>query len=217
MPIATFQPDTTASQHAGAINGDSPTTQNPNLAQLFSGDDNDGSGHFRALLKFNELDDGVSIPAGSTINSAVLTLVTERDRSDNTRTHSIYRMLRSWTEIATWNTYDGTNNWGTAGANNTTTDREATAIGGASISATESLGVSIDFTLDAAKIQEMIAGGALANNGFLIFPDTELNDMWGFHSPDAVTSTNRPKLVIDYTPPVGGGNPMFFSGGLALG
>ena len=43
------------------------------------------------------------------------------------RTITCQRVIRtSWSESSTWNTYDGTNSWGTAGASNATSDYTAT-------------------------------------------------------------------------------------------
>jgi hypothetical protein len=71
-----------------------------------------------------------SIPSGATISNASLTLYVS---SSAAATYPLYAMRQSWVEGtgtgsasgdgATWKTYDGTHDWGTNGAANTTSDR----------------------------------------------------------------------------------------------
>lgn len=203
MATYTSQPDG-ASGNDTYIISDNPTTNYGTNTSMNIGFDTGGGGAGRALIKF----DLSSIPATATITSAILTLTPVTDNSSNARTLSVYRCLRAWTEAgATWNKYDGTNNWGTAGAENTTSDRESTAIGTLSVSASETLNVGKDITLDASKMQEFITG-ALANNGFVLRVNTESNDGYNWASSDHVTAAYRPKLVIEY---LYGGNVIIWS------
>jgi hypothetical protein len=117
---------------------------------------------------------------------------------------------------ATWNVYTTGNNWGTAGAANTSTDREAADIGSVSNPANPTLNTGVNISLTASKIQEMINGGVFTNNGFVLQCDTEASDGLEYHSTEASTESYRPKLVIDYTPPKTG-NPIFFNLGGAVG
>lgn len=149
----------------------------------------------RSLVKF----DLSSIPANATITSASLILTVTSDLSSNARTLSAYRVLRNWASGANWNTYNSTNNWGTAGCGNTTTDREATDIGTATQPASPSAGSTVTISLTASKIQEWYSG-ALANYGLLLKVDTEVDDAIYYESGN---STNKPILRIDYTVPGG--------------
>ena len=156
----------------------------------------------RAFIKFAL----TAIPAGSTINSATLSLFIDSNLASNTRDLNVYRLLRAWTETGvTWNKYDGTNDWGTAGASNTTTDREAANIGSVSVLSSPSADTEYQVTLTASKIQEMLSGGVFTNNGFLLQMSTESDDYHSFRSSEyAVDTTKIPKLVIDYTAPSSG-------------
>jgi hypothetical protein len=156
----------------------------------------------RILIKFSL----AAIPAGSVINSAVLSLYIDSDLASNARDINVYRLLRAWTEAgATWNKYDGTNDWGTAGAGNTSNDREAANIGSTNIASDPATDFEVQITLTASKIQEMLNNGIFTNNGFLLQMSTEDNDYHSFRSSEyAVDTTKIPKLVISYTPPEGG-------------
>lgn len=176
-----------------------PTTNYNANAYIQVGEWNGGSAKDRALVKF----DLSSIPSDATITSATLRLYDEaQNYSSNTRTMSVYRVLRAWVaNQATWNVYSTGNSWGTAGCSNTTTDRENSAIGSVSAPATEVLGYT-DITLTASAIQGMITGGGFTNNGFLIQMATETDDMHQYS--DETVSNQQPLLVVDYDVPLGG-------------
>ena len=151
----------------------------------------------RSLVHF----DLSSIPSTATVTSAVLKIYDSGgDFSNNDTTGRAYRVRsRAWTESGTWNNYDGTNAWGTAGCDNTSTDREATDIGNWSMPAAETAGYK-DVTLTTAKVQEWI-DGTFANNGLLLKADKE--DSYSMHRYQVRTAANPPKLEITYTLPSG--------------
>lgn len=176
------------------IRQNEPNTVRADIMQV--GEEQGNTPLSRGLVTF----DLSSIPGGSTITTATLKLYDDgANLSTNTRTMRVYRLLRNWTTSATWNKYDGTNNWGTAGASNTATDRESSDIGSVSMPATEVVGY-VDITLTASSIKEMLNGGTFTNNGFLIQMDTELNDM---HSFTPGSGANGARLEIVYSEPSG--------------
>ena len=196
MPTYTSQPDGTSGIDAH-IASDVPNTNRGTVASADVGEYSGAVG--RMLLKF----DLSSIPSSAVVSSATLTLTPVGDYSSNARTLSVYRCLRAWTEAGvTWNKYDGTNAWGTAGADNTTSDRESSAIGTLSVGASPTLNTGMDITLTASKIQEMVSG-TFTNNGFVIRVDTENADDIQWATSDHATAGYRPKLVIEYSLPSG--------------
>jgi RHS repeat-associated protein len=60
------------------------------------------------------------------------------------------------------------------------------------------LGTEKQISLAPDKVQELL-NGTLSNNGFIIMTDPELNDRFNYKSSDSSTSSNRPKLVIQYS------------------
>lgn len=151
------------------------------------------------LLKF----DVSSIAASSTCDSATLYLYTAeaQDNQDYTRNQVVYRMARAWTEAgATWNTYDGSNNWGTAGASNTSTDREASTIASTSVTANRAIGVETQFSLSASAVQDWWDGD-YTNNGIQVRDSADDTDncFSTYGSSDNGTTGYRPKLVVEYT------------------
>lgn len=187
---------TYSSQAASAdtyLGDDAPTTNHGTEVAVYGGEWNGGAQVTRGLFKF----DISSVPAAVIVQSATLSLWTVVDYATNTRTYRIFRQLRAWTEAgATWNKYDGTNNWATAGGFGAT-DCEQTDIGSVSIANDTAVDTEIQWALTASAITEMVSG-AFTNNGFFVKADTEANDMWGFYSSEHETTAQRPKLVIEY-------------------
>ena len=198
MATLTLQPDDTTAKDAYILS-DSPTTNTDGNGYMVVGENNAAVSVTRGLIQF----DLSSIPAGSTIDSATLYLTLREAgsfRASNNRTMRAYRLLQNWVEAqATWNIYSTGNNWGTAGAGNTTTDREATDIGTVAMATTDADESEKTITLTASKIQEMITGGSFTNNGFLLQMDTETDDQYQFYDSTVANSTNRPKIVVNYT------------------
>lgn len=180
------------------LQSDQATTNQDGTA-LFVGEVKAATQTFRLLIQF----DLSSIPTNATVSAATLRLYDEgTDLADNTRTMSAYRCKRTWGETtATWNTYDGSNNWGTAGADNTTSDRETTESGSISMPATEVAGY-VDITLTVADIQAMVSG-SYTNNGFVLRMATETDDCHKFSDRSGNTTANKPQLVVTYTAPSG--------------
>ena len=56
-----------------------------------------------------------SIPVGSIVVHAKLGLYLESHSTSTAKAVGVYRVTRGWSTTATWNTYDGTHNWTTAG------------------------------------------------------------------------------------------------------
>ena len=173
-----------------------PTSNQEGAGSLFVGEYKSAVNDIsHTLVKFD-----LSTIAG-TITAATLRMKDKgTDFATNNRTMRVYRMLRSWVASqATWNVYSTGNNWGTAGAENTTSDREATDIGSVSMPGVE-VAQYYDITLTASAVEQM-RSGSLTNNGFLLRMDTEIDDLHDFTDN---TQTDKPQLVVTYTPFEGG-------------
>lgn len=149
----------------------------------------DGSPDYAALLRF----DLASIPAGKTITAVSLT-VNVTDASS--QTYEIYALRRAWSESsATYNVASSGVNWGTVGANNTSTDRESTVLG----TMTGSVGVKT-FALNSsgvAKVQAWVNSPS-SNHGFIIQDYVNNSDGLDLSAKENTTATNRPKLTVTY-------------------
>jgi hypothetical protein len=187
------QPDATGGIDA-SIQSNSATNFGNEVA-IGVGENNNANRISRALIKFD-----VSIPANATIVSAKLSLWTASDLSDHDRTLRVYRLKVPFVESqATWNTASGGVNWQVPGASGTS-DRESIEIGSVQILDNEPIGVQKEITLSPAMVQEWVSG-AFTNNGLIIVMDTELNDRFNYKSSDTSNSTQRPRLIIQYTLP----------------
>jgi hypothetical protein len=136
-----------------------------------------------------------SIPAGSTIDSATLSIY--NPLLVGSFTMAIYRLLVSWTEAgATWNSRNGTNNWSTAGAQGSGTDHaESATQSGVAASASSSW---TNFTVT-DDVQAFVDG--TTNYGWVIDPDSAPSSDYALYwSSDYEDNTAlRPKLVVEYS------------------
>lgn len=178
-----------------------PNTPGGSQTQLIVGElDSQTGATFRSLVKAATLSDG-TIPTTAMVLSAYLYFYIDAVSAVKTSTNYIYRVKRAWTEAGcTWNKYDGTNSWSTAGLYNNANDIDTTAVG--SFTANGAAGTWASCSLDAAKIQEMI-NGTFANNGFLIKSSGEVNDAVFYSSREGA---NDPYMVVNFYLPLAG-NP----------
>lgn len=192
----TLQPNAAAGLDTYIYSGASSTNYGTNAAMGVGEDNNTNNRIARSLIKF----DLSSVPANAAIQDATLSIWTGSDLSSNNRTIRVYRLKTPFNETqATWNVSATGVNWQMAGASGAN-DRESTAIGSVTILNNEALNVEKQIPLTPAGIQEMVAG-TFVNRGFLIQADTEQNDRFSYRTSDATTSSQRPKLVIQYTIP----------------
>lgn len=153
-----------------------------------------------SLLKF----DLSSIPVGSMISAAALSLWMYAENSNSNVTVGIYRCKRVWTELGcTWNKYDGSNAWAAAGGWHAD-DVDQTSMGDLAHTTTESTGEK-QWELDEgggdySKLEAMVGDSPIfTNNGFYIYHGDASNSMYSYRSKEYATAEERPKLVITYT------------------
>lgn len=195
----TLQPDAAAGDDT-YIDNQLTTTNFGTNASLLIGESNAETRDNRCLIKF----DLSSIPAGSQIISATLSLWQFAELSNNARDMRVFLLKRVWVETeATWNEYSSGNSWQNAGGFGVNDAQTSPDIGLINLSATESAGEK-QITLTASAIQDLLTGGSFTNNGFIIKMNTENEDQQQFRSSDYGTAGERPKLAIVYSPPTGG-------------
>ncbi|MGF9711721.1 glycoside hydrolase family 88 protein, partial [Paenibacillus naphthalenovorans] len=143
----------------------------------------------KAFLKFD-----VSTLANKKIKSAFLRLIGYNTPSptDAYRTVTISNQLRAWTTAATWNTYDGTNAWGTPGGMNATTDETP------GIVAQKVFRPAIwcdNFFIDVTELVKGWVEGSLPNNGLGMVCDADIS----FFLNLSYGTGFKPSLVVQYT------------------
>jgi len=198
MPTVTIG-DQTGATFTGSIDteiyaGD-PTTNFGTAVTFSISKYGDASDHRNVLLSFPG-STNITGPVTVSAASVFLYCVTP----SGTATIDMFESRRTWGETqATWNIYSTGNNWGTAGARNTTTDRGATALTSTVIAST--VAGYYEFTSAAviAYVQSKINAGQACN---FIFErqeagnDTVFSD---FESSESATATRRPYLSVTYT------------------
>ena len=104
-----------------------------------------------------------------------------------------YGLLRNWVEAqATWNNYSTGNAWQSVGGYGAL-DRDARAVGSVAISSTGAKDISVT-----ALVQAWVNSGR-ANYGFSLNEGYVSNNFYNdYVSSSGATSTQRPKLVVEY-------------------
>ena len=163
----------------------------------------------RALLAF---DIAGNIPAGSTINSAVLTLHMSRTVAGD-ETVTLHRLLANWGEgtsnadtqegqgapattgDATWlHTFFNSSFWASAGGDFTAAPSASTVVGDVAFYTWGST------TQMVADVQSWLDNPG-SNFGWILLGNESMSrTAKRFDSRENVTPANRPMLVIDYTP-----------------
>ena len=167
----------------------------------------------RGLIAF---DIAGNIPAGSTINSVILTLHMSKARfSSGTQTVGLYPLLADWgegtsnadltpgqgatatTNDATWTyRFYNTATWNTQGGDFATTASATTGVGGVDFYTWGSTPQMV------ANVQNWL-NNSTSNFGWLVRGnETQTGTAKGFDSGDNSTAANRPMLTIDYTSPI---------------
>jgi hypothetical protein len=134
------------------------------------------------------------LPAMATVSAAAFTLTFDGGAPTVGATYTANRVTRAaWTEAATWNKYDGTNNWTTPGGDYTATNAATVVYASGSVLTFNVLGMLND-ALDAGlSYLDLIIRGQEAEG--------VSNYVVGISSADT-TAADRPKLVLTYTVPV---------------
>jgi hypothetical protein len=109
-PVAVDPSVTVSASQACTLAAESPKTSSCASTELQAGYDSTHQEH-HALLQFNLS----SISQAAKILNAKLGLYVEAHSTGNAKAVGVYRVTKPWTTGATWESYDGTHAWTTAG------------------------------------------------------------------------------------------------------
>lgn len=198
--LLTLQPDAATARDT-RLEKANPTT-NFGTGTTFAAVGNGAANPVNGLFDW----DLASLPAGSTVLSATMTLIVSGLHT-STRLFNAYEMTANsdWTEAgATWNTKDGTNAWagGANGGGVEGTDISATAIGTATYVANAPVGTALPFSLTPSRVAAN-AGGRLRVLVKRIDAVTGAGPT--FRLSDTSVAAERPMLVIRYVAGSGAG------------
>lgn len=149
----------------------------------------------RGLIRF----DLSAIPAGSAISAAALTFNHADPTGDATgKALELHRITQpAWTELgSTWNTYDGTNNWASAGG-------DFVALAGATEAAPAAGGGAGTVEYDVKTLAQDALDERSGLLDLLIRLDNESGSDYScvLRSSDYTTALERPLLAITYNAP----------------
>jgi len=175
-----------------------PTTNYDSAVNIGVGEWNAGAAIRRTIIK----PDFQTLPEGAVIHSAKLRLYPiSPDQSSNARTMSAHRVLRTAINgSATWNKYNGSDNWGTAGCSNSTTDYDgAIALGTMAVPASPTLNTALELEFSETGVEELqkMLDGTYANSQIVLFVDTQTDDLIYYASKENTNSTLHPNLILE--------------------
>ena len=157
------------------------------------------TGIHRTLMQWD-----ISTILSCTVSSASITVNNNITNGDSaTIRYGVQALRRNWTETGvTWNTYDGTNSWTTAGAGDTTNDRYATDLMNGNSDGGWGRGtplgsITFDFDSDGVSAIQDWINGTVTNNGIIV-ADNSSSDTNAFiwRQRGYATTSSRPKLTI---------------------
>ena len=183
---------------------ESPTFSNGGGNFIFAGTRNGGAPR-RSLLSF---DVASAVPAGATINSAVLRLTLSNPRSTGASDINLHRLTADWGEgttlaprgegagaassagDATWaSSFQGTSSWTTAGGD---------FLGGASATTSVNANGPYEWSGLASDAQTWLDNSAQNFGWILVGDESTSPNAKRFHSSE--NTSGQPLLTIDYTP-----------------
>jgi len=148
-----------------------------------------GGNRWHAFLTF----DLSSIPSGSTISSATLKLTPVEGQTNSVI--NFYSLLKYATEDGeTWNKYDGTNAWATAGGGSGT-DYDADLIGTVTLDGSG----SYTFAIATSTISAWVNGTKTNDGIFCKAADEGSTNYIAAGSREHATPSSRPLLTVEYT------------------
>jgi hypothetical protein len=174
-------------------------TRNRGVDDAFTvGEPNVLIANFNGLMQF----DLSYLPDNAIIDTCFLQLSVLNDYADNISTVGVFRLKRSWIEGtgndiitnngATWVTYDGINNWDTAGAFNAI-NCEKLSLGSISIASNLAQFENITIPLSATSKDSLDLG-----YGWLLKSDSGLNNGYAYLSSNNAVLIKIPRLSIKY-------------------
>lgn len=172
---------------------ESAATTNYKNDQYMEATSYDTADHTHAILRFaNPLLGGTVLVSSASLD------VYHESFDTGSRNISIYEVLRAFTHDATWNTYDGTNNWQTGGGLGAS-DYNSTAL--ATLSVADTTGFK---TWSGSSLATYVQNKLNASSPIILMMlrdphnsnDFKFNN---FRSSNHATSSDRPVLTFTYT------------------
>jgi len=153
----------------------------------------DGTNTDNSLVQFNVKE---AISTGATILNAQLGMYLYESSTTNAVSVSAYGVSKEWTTSATWNTYDGTHSWTTAGGDFS----KESAVENSSVTRPAGWAHWYPTQIVQEWVNEAEGTPNKTNYGFLLADTTQklTNDLLSFRSSKA--SSNTPYLTISWKP-----------------
>ena len=191
----------------GRMKEDSPTTayggsSSMQIAKYSTGDNNEVLINFTGIATW-----ATAVGCPCTVTAVELGIKSLSHTGAGSQTATIYRMVRDWTEAQfTWNVYSTGNNWSTAGAKGSGTDRAASSSGTFTMGDTDDTYMVSNGEAGLISDVQGWANGTFSNYGWILERTDGSNDATArVFSTDDDSNLFRPYLTITYTVGVSSG------------
>jgi RHS repeat-associated protein len=154
-------------------------------SKLMAGFDQPNAKIHRSVLLFNVQN---AIPAGAQVKHASLNLYLDSASTTSYANVDAYQLTQPWTNAVTWNKYDGSNAWTTAGGTFVSTALAAKKPTTAGWYAWGNSAISL--------LAQSWLNGTVANDGLLLHAATESNNE--LYTFDSTRQVNSPQLEVFY-------------------
>jgi RHS repeat-associated protein len=205
-PVAIDPTVTVSATQACTINAETPKTGACASTTMQVGYDSTHQEH-HGLLEFNLS----SISQAAVITNAKLGLYVEAHSTSTAKAVGVYRVTKPWTTGATWETYDGTHAWTTAGGDYNNPSEKSDA------SVNPSVGAATGwyYWYPTKMLQEWVnttnapPGEGAANEGLIVKDekDNATTNLLTIASPTA--TANKPFIEVSYQPRGEGSEPQY--------
>lgn len=188
----------TGSDYSGCIDNqidnNNPGTNNGLAGDCAVGNFFGGEYIWNMLLSFTGLS---NIPSGATISASTVSLYRQNGMGIDPETIVLHQLRRNWSETeSTYQSYTTGNNWGTAGAFNTTSDIYSANLCSADVAETDGYK---NFTAQGLiDFVQGVSGGTISNYGYNLIM-TYTGDGYKIFTTTQGADGQRPSQSVTYT------------------
>jgi RHS repeat-associated protein len=205
-PVAIDPTVTLSASQACTLVAETPKVSSCASTELQEGYDATHQEH-HGLLQFNVS----TLPVGAVILNAKLGLYVQAHSTSTAKAVGVYRVTKGWTSAATWETYDGTHAWATAGGDYANPEKNSDA----SLNSAVGAATGWYYWYPTKMVQEWAnttnapENQGYANEGLILKDQTDNTTANLLTIPSPSAASNKPFLEVSYQAGGEGSEPQY--------